>query len=116
DVDCRRVDVVVVVVERLFFESVDQHLQVCFGDRADQLVSRVVVKINHENSPIAQSPITQSPIVRRECMERGTGIGPASEAWEASVLPLYEPRFGRFRWWAQDSRLRAPARPGILHK
>jgi hypothetical protein len=25
-------------------------------------------------------------------MERGTGIGPASEAWEASVLPLYEPR------------------------
>jgi hypothetical protein len=35
-------------------------------------------------------------LIRNGLVERATGIGPVSEAWEASVLPLYEARLNRF--------------------
>ena len=41
-VDRRRVDVVVAILRRLFFELVDQHLQIGFGDAAEQLIRRAL--------------------------------------------------------------------------
>ncbi len=34
----------------------------------------------------------QGLIESREALERATGIEPVSEAWEASILPLYDAR------------------------
>lgn len=52
----------------------------------------IILKIHH---PFRKERISlQKPSFVRQtkegfCMERGTGIEPASSAWEADVLPMY---------------------------
>ena len=47
DVDGRSIDVVVLVLGRLFLESVLKHFQIGFGNRSDEQVRFVVVEIDH---------------------------------------------------------------------
>ena len=46
-VDCLAGDVVVLVLRGLFFQPVDEHLQIRLGDAANELIGRRVVQINH---------------------------------------------------------------------
>src|SRR5438552_18907426 len=52
-IDRRPVDVVVLVLQGLFFQTVDKHLEISLGDAADELIRRCVIKINHRKvSPV----------------------------------------------------------------
>ena len=42
-----RVDVVIPILRRLFFQTVDQHLQIRLGETADELIRRCVIEIDH---------------------------------------------------------------------
>ena len=46
-IDRRPVDVVVLVLQRLFFQTVDKHLEIGLGDTAEECIRRCVVEINH---------------------------------------------------------------------
>ena len=46
-IDRRPVDVVVLVLRGLFFQTVDKNLEISLGDAADELIRRRVIKINH---------------------------------------------------------------------
>lgn len=50
-IDGRGVYVVVLIVRRLFFQAVDEHLQIGFGNAANQRLGRVVIEIDHRESP-----------------------------------------------------------------
>ena len=50
-----------------------------------------------ENNPLEDTPWEASTrSFGPESLERAMGIEPTSEAWEASILPLYDARF----WFA----------------
>ena len=46
-VDRGRIDVVVPIFRRLFFQTIDEHLQIGLGETADELIRRCVVEIDH---------------------------------------------------------------------
>ena len=51
---------------------------------------------------------------RERSLERATGIGPVSEAWEASVLPLYEARSRTLFYRPRGTTINAEPRVRIL--
>lgn len=46
-IDRRPVEVVVLVLRGLFYQSVDKNVEISLGDAADELIRRRVIKINH---------------------------------------------------------------------
>jgi hypothetical protein len=50
DVDGLGCDVVIVVVERFFFQRIDQYLQVGLSNRTNQLIGILVIDINHNET------------------------------------------------------------------
>src|SRR6202040_1568489 len=46
-IDRRPVYVVVLVLQRLFFQTVDKHLEIRLGDAPEEFIRRCVIEINH---------------------------------------------------------------------